>query len=110
MGLVDRALMTCPPFSSSAEGEAHALATRADFMALGDQYLSNLNCIAHELTTEGNKLPKELLEKVAKMKLKTDLHLNKIEVRVDSVVGNLSEATTKCLRKLKRKAPSSCKE
>ena len=54
--MVDRALLVCPPSSSSAEREVRALATRDDFMALGDQYLTNLNCIAHELTTEGNKL------------------------------------------------------
>ena len=66
--LVDRALLMCPPLQSSAEGEVSALATRADFMALGDQYLTNLNCIAHDLTTEGNKLRTDLMQKVADMK------------------------------------------
>ena len=79
-------------------------------MALGDQYLTNLNCIAHELTTEGNKLRSELLQKVAKTKWNTDLHLNKTEVRVDPVVEKLGEATKTCLKRLKRKAPSYCKE
>ena len=59
--MVDRALLVCPPSSSTAEGEVSALATRADFLALGDQYLSNLHSLAHELTTEGNKLRAELL-------------------------------------------------
>jgi hypothetical protein len=47
---------------------------------------------------------------VAEMKWKTDLRLNKTEVKVGSVVGKLSEATTKCLQRLKQKSPSSCKE
>ena len=55
-GIVDRALQVCPPSSSSTKGDIGALATKADFMALGDQYLTNLNCVAHELSTEGNKL------------------------------------------------------
>ena len=67
------------PYSSFEEGEISALATRADFMALGDQYLINLNCIAHELTTEGNKLKTDLMQKVAEMKWKTDLHLKKLK-------------------------------
>ena len=108
--MVDRALLVCPPSSSYAEGEVRALATKADFMALGDQYLTNLNSIAYELTTEGNKLRTDLIQKVAQMKWKTDLHLNKTEVRVNSVVEQLNAATTSYLRKLKRKAPSSCRE
>ena len=40
----------------------------------------------YELTTEGNKLRTDLMQKVAQMKWKTDLHLNKTEVRVNSVV------------------------
>ena len=44
------------------------------------------------------------------MKWKTDLHLNKTEVRVNSVVEQLNAATTSYLRKLKRKAPSSRRE
>jgi len=44
------------------------------------------------------------------MKWKTDLHLNKTEVRVESVVKKLGEATKTCLKRLKRKAPSACKE
>ena len=44
------------------------------------------------------------------MKWKTDLHLNKTEVRVGSVVEKLNDATTTCLKRLKRKAPPSCKE
>jgi hypothetical protein len=108
--MVDRALLVCPPSSSSAEGEVRTLATKADFMALGDQYLTNLNSIAYELTTEGNKLRTDLMQKVAQMKWKTDLHLNKTEVRVNSVVEQLNAATTSSLRKLKRKAPSSYRE
>ena len=99
-----------PPTSSSAEGEVSALAIRADFMALGDQYLTNLNSVAHELTTERNKLRTDILQKVAVMKWKTDLHQNKTEVRVESVVEKLGEATKTCLKRLKRKAPSACKE
>ena len=44
------------------------------------------------------------------MKWKTDLHLNKTEVRVSSVVEKLGEATQACLKRLKRKSPSSYKE
>ena len=44
------------------------------------------------------------------MKWKFDLHLNKTEVSVGSVGEQLNTATTTCLRKLKRKAPSSCRE
>ena len=44
------------------------------------------------------------------MKWKTDLHLNKTEIRVNSVVEKLGEATTRCLQRLKRKVPSSCNE
>ena len=58
-------------------------------MALGDQYLNNLNSIAHKLTTDGNQLRTDILQKVAAMKWKTDLHLNKTEVRVESVVEKL---------------------
>ena len=36
-GIVERALMTCPRSSSSAEGEVSVLATRDDFMALSDK-------------------------------------------------------------------------
>ena len=43
------------------------------------------------------------------MKWKTDLHLNKTEVRVNSVVEKLGEAMQTCLKRLKRKALSSCK-
>ena len=43
------------------------------------------------------------------MKWKTGLYLNKIEIKVGSMVDNLGEATTKCLEKMKRKAPSTCK-
>ena len=99
----------CPPSSSSAECEIGTLAIKADFMALGDQYLTNLNCITHELTTEGNNLITELLQKVAEMEWKTDIHLNKMEVRVSSVVEKPGEATQTCLKRLNRKAPSSCK-
>ena len=79
-------------------------------MALGDQYLTNLNCIAHEPTTEVNKLRAKILQKVATMKWKTDLHLNKTELKIGSMVDKLGDATERCLKKLKRKAPSSCKE
>ena len=68
-----------------------------------------MNCITHELTTEGNKLRAEILQ-VATMKWKTDLHLNKTELKVGSVVEKLGDATDKCLKKLKRKAPQICKE
>ena len=44
------------------------------------------------------------------MKWKTDLHLNKTEVRVSFVVDQLNVATTTCLKRLKSRAPSSCKE
>ena len=71
-------------------------------MALGDQYLTNLNSPAHKLTTEGNKLRTDIFQKVAEMKWKTDLHLNKTEVRVDSVVEKLGEATKTCLKRLKK--------
>ena len=91
--MVDRAMQVCPPSSSFVEGEIGALATKVDFLDLGDQYLTNRNCIAHELTTEGNKLRIELLQKVAEMKWKTDLHLNKTVVKVSSVVEKLGEAT-----------------
>ena len=79
-------------------------------MALGDQYVTNLNSVAHELTTEGNKLRTYILQKVAATKWKTVLHLNKTEVRVESVVEKLGEATKTCLKKLKTKDPSACKE
>ena len=86
------------------------MATKVDFIALGDQYLTNLNYIAHELTTERNTLLTELLKKVAEMKWKTDLHLNKTKLKVSSVVESLDVATTTCLKRLKRKAPQPCKE
>ena len=108
-GMVGRALLICHPSSSSTEGEIGTLATRDDFMALGDQYLTNLNCIAHEQTTEGKKLRADILHKVAIMKWKTDLHLN-TKLKVGSIVGKLEDATNQCLKKLKRKAPKVCKE
>ena len=72
-----------------------ALATKADFMALGDQYLTNLKSLAHELTTKENKLRTDILQKVAAMKWKTDLHLNKTEVIVDFVMEKMPEETDK---------------
>ena len=44
------------------------------------------------------------------MKWKTDLHLNKTDVRVDSVVEKVGDATTRYLRRLKRKSLTSYKD
>ena len=79
-------------------------------MALGDQYLTNLNYIANEFTTEGNKLRADILQQVATMKWKTNLHLNKTKLKVCFVVEKLGDATTQYLKKLKKKAPRVCKE
>ena len=108
--LVDRAMQVCPFSSSSSEGKIGALATKADFMALGDQYLTNLNYVSYELIIEGNKLRADILQKVAIMKWQTNLHLNKTELKVGSLVEKLGDATTQWLRKLKRKALRVCKK
>ena len=42
------------------------------------------------------------------MKFKADLNVNKTQLKVGSVVEQLNEVTNKCLKKLKRKAPTSC--
>ena len=109
-GMVDRALMIYPLSSSSAEGKVSALVTNVDFMALGDLYLTNLNSIEDKLSSERSKIRSDIMNKVATMKWKTNLHLNKTEHNVGSLVEQLGEETTKCLQKLKRKAPTTSKE
>ena len=49
--MVNQAMETVPPSSSSTEGELRALATKADFLALGDLYLTNLDSIVDELSS-----------------------------------------------------------
>ena len=63
--MVNQALVTIPPSSSSAEGDLRSLSTKADFQALGDLYLSNLNSVFDELSLEGAKFRDDMKKTMA---------------------------------------------
>ena len=78
--MMHQAMITVPPSSSSFECNLRALVTEADFQALGDLYLSNLNSVINELSSEGAKFRADLKTTTASMKFKADLEVNKAEI------------------------------